>query len=250
MPCPAEAARSDIGAHKHTEALDKDAEETLSLGRTPSLVTTPAEPAPAPEGRRERKKREMRARIYETARELFLARGFEATTVDQIAEAADVAPATFFNYFQSKQAVLGEMTREVFDHMEELFQQQLTRGGSAQSRIAGLANRVAEEVAGARGLARDVMLELMRTSGRAGEALPYLAQVREPFLRLITEGQEAGEIRTDLDAPFLAEMVFGGMNTVIIQWMADENYPMESRIRQAADFLSEAIEPPRTTTGG
>ena len=63
------------------------------------------------EGRRERKKRELRSRIYQTARTLFLSQGFEATTVEQIAAAADIAPATFFNHFQSKNALLGEMTR-------------------------------------------------------------------------------------------------------------------------------------------
>src|SRR4051812_19501557 len=87
------------------------------------------------EGRRERKKRELRSRIYATARELFVAQGFEATTVEQIAAAADVAPATFFNHFQSKNALLGEMTTEIFDHLEALVTQDLLRPGSAQERI-------------------------------------------------------------------------------------------------------------------
>ena len=39
-----------------------------------------------------------------------MSQGFEATTVEQIAAAADIAPATFFNHFQSKNALLGEMT--------------------------------------------------------------------------------------------------------------------------------------------
>ena len=61
-------------------------------------------------GRRERRKLEVRARIFAVARELFAKQGFEATTVDEIARAADVVPATFFNHFQSKQALLGLMT--------------------------------------------------------------------------------------------------------------------------------------------
>lgn len=69
---------------------------------------------PPREGRRERKRRELHERIYQTARRLFLERGLEATTVEQIAEAADIAQATFFNHFPSKQAVLREMASEVF----------------------------------------------------------------------------------------------------------------------------------------
>src|SRR5258705_12117534 len=91
------------------------------------------------EGRRERKKRELRSRIYQTAQELFLGQGFEATTVEQIAAAADIAPATFFNHFQSKNALLGEMTSEVFAHLQALLDQYLLRPGYAQVRIAAFA---------------------------------------------------------------------------------------------------------------
>jgi AcrR family transcriptional regulator len=56
----------------------------------------------ADEGRRERKKRARRSRIYETARHLFLEHGVAATTVEQIAEAADVAQTTFFNHFRAR----------------------------------------------------------------------------------------------------------------------------------------------------
>lgn len=71
-------------------------------------------------GRRERKKRELDARMYATARNLILRQGFEVTAVEQIAEAADIASATFFTHFQSKRALLGEMTSEVFDRPQAL----------------------------------------------------------------------------------------------------------------------------------
>ena len=44
---------------------------------------------PRPLGRRERKKLEVRSRIYDAARELFKKQGFDATTVDEIAHVAD-----------------------------------------------------------------------------------------------------------------------------------------------------------------
>jgi AcrR family transcriptional regulator len=53
-------------------------------------------------GRRERKKRARRERIYEAARELFLEQGYAATTVAQIADTADVARTTFFNHFERR----------------------------------------------------------------------------------------------------------------------------------------------------
>ena len=53
-------------------------------------------------GRRERKKAATRARIIEEATALFRERGYQATTIEDITEAADVAPRTFYSYFDAK----------------------------------------------------------------------------------------------------------------------------------------------------
>jgi AcrR family transcriptional regulator len=57
-------------------------------------------------GLRERKKAKTRAAIQAHALDLFREQGYEGTTVDQIAEAADVSPSTFFRYFPTKEAVV------------------------------------------------------------------------------------------------------------------------------------------------
>jgi AcrR family transcriptional regulator len=57
-------------------------------------------------GLRERKKARTRDSIQEHALRLFRAQGYEATTVDQIADAAEVSPSTFFRYFSTKEDVV------------------------------------------------------------------------------------------------------------------------------------------------
>ena len=52
--------------------------------------------------RRERKKAATRARIIEQATELFRQNGYQSTTIEDITEAADVAPRTFYSYFDAK----------------------------------------------------------------------------------------------------------------------------------------------------
>jgi AcrR family transcriptional regulator len=198
-------------------------------------------PETAVEGRRERKKRQLHERIYETARQLFLEHGFESTTVAQIAEAADVAQGTFFNHFPSKQAVLHELTSEVSGYLQAMVDQQLARPVSALDRITGFADSVAKEVGRARGLAREVLLEVMRTSARPGEAYPYLVRVHEPFSAILREGQEKGDVRADLDAAFLAEMVVGALHVAVTNWLVDPEYPLEERLLQTAAFIREAI---------
>ncbi|MET4372482.1 AcrR family transcriptional regulator [Bradyrhizobium sp. LB12.1] len=72
----------------------------------------PAKPLPAgvksPDGPglRERKLQETRERLARAAMALFLERGFEATTIDDIAAAADVSRRSFFHYFASKEDVV------------------------------------------------------------------------------------------------------------------------------------------------
>jgi AcrR family transcriptional regulator len=196
-----------------------------------------------PEGRRERKKRELRGRIYEAARRLFVRQGFEATTVTQIAAAADVAPATFFLHFPNKAAVLAELTGEVSGHLRALVAEQLARRVAAQERIRGFAQRVAAEVSPARGLAREVLLELMRSRAEPGVDVPYLSPVHEPFAEIIRAGQAAGEVRTDFDAAFLGEMALGALNVAIVHWMQDPSFPLEDWLRRAAEFVGQALEP-------
>jgi len=57
-------------------------------------------------GLRERKKARTRWAIQEEALKLFREQGYQATTIDQIAAAADISPSTFFRYFPTKEDVV------------------------------------------------------------------------------------------------------------------------------------------------
>ena len=59
-----------------------------------------------PQGLRERKRRETSERIIEKGLKLFVKNGYEATTLDAIAETAGISRRTFFYYFKSKEDVL------------------------------------------------------------------------------------------------------------------------------------------------
>lgn len=205
----------------------------MSTGIQPSEVSSP--------GRRERRKLEVRERILAAARALFAKQGFDATTVDQIADAADVVPATFFNHFQSKQALLGLMAGEVFETLHAMTARHLEGPGSSVAKLRGFIASVGESIATSRGVARDVFLEFLRSDATPDEPHPYLDRLIGPFVALVAEGQARGEFRTDRPAAFLAQMTVGMMNSVITSWLADPDYPVEAGLREAAEFCIETL---------
>lgn len=68
-------------------------------------------------GLREHKKQRTRATLVDVAARLCAQQGYERTTVDQIAAAAEVSPRTFSRYFPNKEAVIGALIEEISDHV-------------------------------------------------------------------------------------------------------------------------------------
>ncbi|ASU78719.1 TetR family transcriptional regulator [Actinopolyspora erythraea] len=87
------------------------------------------------QGRRAVKAARTRAGIEAAALRLFREQGFEATTVEQIAREAEIAPRTFFRYFPSKDAVLfGDLGNEL-----EYVREALNARGSGEHPMRALA---------------------------------------------------------------------------------------------------------------
>lgn len=96
---------------------------TGSGGDLPEFGARLGAVAKAEGGARERKKRATRAQVEEAAYGLFSQQGYDATTVDEISEAARVSPRTFFRYFATKEDVVFGAGDDNIDHLRAAMEQ-------------------------------------------------------------------------------------------------------------------------------
>jgi AcrR family transcriptional regulator len=157
--------------------------------------------APGRPGLRERKKARTRAAIREHALRLFRAQGYDATTVEQIAEAAEVSPSTFFRYFPTKEDVVLQDDMDLL-WMDIFRAQPPDLGPIAAMRIAV---RTAFE-----GMAASDLDQLRETMDMTMAIPAVQARMMEEFARTTQRIAEAVAERSGKDASDFAVKALAG----------------------------------------
>jgi AcrR family transcriptional regulator len=172
--------------------------------------------------RRERKKQETRRRIYSAAFELFLEKGFDETTVEEIAERADVAKGTVFNYFPQKSSFLAAIfehwVNRITEHMGPVEEWKGTTRGKLEQLFSFLANLSAESPE----LFRKAFFEHLRSIPEGDGCMPPHHPAHE-FITMIRgvlgQGQGAGEVRADLNLEHGASLVESAVFKTLVFWL-------------------------------
>ncbi len=174
--------------------------------------------------RRERKKRDARRRIYDAAFQLFLEQGYDATTVEEIAERADVAKGTVFNYFPRKTSLLAALAADWTARIEEELGPIDEWRGSTRDKLGRVFRFLANLGARNPDVARLAFFESLRymhamVEGRRDDDEP-VRHFQMMTRAIIRQGQEAGEIRLDIDAEHAASLVESAFHRTLAQWLA------------------------------
>ena len=192
-------------------------------------------------GLRERKKARTREALGDAAMELFLAKGFGGTTVEEIADACEVSPRTFFRYFATKEDVLFGDTRQRCDAL-----------------IDALAAQPAELTA------FDALHEALRTAARSyepqHEALRRRAEVLQssPELRaykaehqggweeaITVELQRRQQGHTQLsiqELRLLTAVAMAAFRVAFDDWLEEPTLGLETLVDQGFDQLSSGLK--------
>ena len=192
--------------------------------------------------RRHRRRQESHARIRSAARSLFLERGVDATTIDEIAAEAEVSQKTFFNHFATKQVLLRELARSVVGHFEQLLSQVCKETDAVEARLEGFFLAVASEVETSRVLTRDMLHQIIRGASGEGAGSDELRRVRAGFREVLAEGRlEKPTLGPEAQIEIQADLVTGAFIGVILQWLNEPSYPLRERMRETARFLGAAL---------
>lgn len=186
--------------------------------------------------------RKRRAEVLDVAARVFHEKGYDATTIQDIADEIGILKGSVYYYISSKEDVLFELLEEVHQAALKAVLEAVERDGDSLQKIHAFVetlsrfnaeNRVRMGILlhDFRSLSEDRRREIVRERDR------YDRILRE----LITEGQEQGSVCPDIDAKLAALAVMGMINT-IYQWYRPAGRQKATTIGAFyADFVIRAL---------
>ena len=208
-----------------------------------TLRKAPAAAPVARSGRRERRKDEVRQRLFRAAVHLFGMRGFNATTVEDITQAADVGKGTFFNYFRTKEMLLNNWAELRLDILRGARTETQQTDEPVREVLRRLFANILEEPTRSHATSRCMLLGLLGSEPIAGMAQGTAARARQILADIMAAGQQRGEIRGDETAANLAQFFQQTFFGFLHLWVLMPNQNLSRRINTAFDLFWAAAVP-------
>ena len=209
--------------------------------RRPVVVSDSRSPHQKTVGRRERRAAETRIRLFRCALHLFSERGFQNVTVEDITEAADVGKGTFFNYFETKDHVLGVMAEIQLGKVTEALARAADVKEKIQSVLHHLFLRVAEEPGRSPDLARALVSSFLASAG-VRRIIAYNMKVgRRMIAEVVGSGQARGEIDPTLKKEKVAIQVLQAFMGTVLFWSLHEQPPLKVWIEDSFQHFWRSI---------
>ena len=192
----------------------------------------------APPDRRTRRRNERAEQVYHTAIRLFAQHGYDATTMDDIAAAADVGRGSVFNYYPRKRAFVDEW---IARRRAQAARATQAHAGDGHP-LAAILHRYMDELATVNVEHRDETAALMSAALVATELLRELP-LADDLARFMTAAADRGELRGGADPAQAALVLATAYYATIAAWTGDEPAPFDlrERLRGLVDLVSVGI---------
>ncbi|MEU0400245.1 TetR/AcrR family transcriptional regulator [Streptomyces sp. NPDC006197] len=196
-----------------------------------------------PLGRRERNKVRVKNRLYDAALKLFVEKGYDQTSVDEITEEADVARRTFFNYFQRKEDLIDTWGARRRSYLEERLQEPVAQG-TVQLSLEHCMSALAELNESEGGVTR-VMLSAWVKAGRPMDEEPYAAKI---FSDILEEAKQRGEIAPVVNTQRAGHLLRDGYLGTLYRWSREDqkSFDLHSELQLLCDMVLHGITAPRS----
>jgi len=196
-------------------------------------------------------------RILTVAEALFAEHGFDAVSINVIAEAAGVSKANVFHHFISKNelylAVLRNACRDASQHLDELGNDQ----ESLAARLPQFARAHLDNLLEHAQVTRLMLRELLSDNPRHGQELAekVFGEKFSRFVAILRAGQQAGELRADIDPAMVATVLLGANvfffeSREVLRHFPDVTFTQQPERYSTllADILLHGILPPDSAT--
>ncbi|QDZ14801.1 acyl-CoA-like ligand-binding transcription factor [Humibacter ginsenosidimutans] len=189
-------------------------------------------------GLRERKKARTRASIQSHALRLFTEQGYDATTIDQIIDAAEVSESTFFRYFPTKESVV------LFDDFDPAiiaaFEAQPPGTGPVAAMRAALREAMSGLTDEQREEQRERLALVVGVPVLRGALLDQLSQAMLLLTSAIAD--RVGRSADDYEVRTVAGAIIGCMFAVLAQLTDDPDGDMAELIDRSFSYLENGLD--------
>jgi TetR/AcrR family fatty acid metabolism transcriptional regulator len=178
--------------------------------------------------------REKRRLILRAAITVFARNGYHKSRVSDVATEAGVAYGLVYHYFGSKEILLETIFRRTWSRMLEAVEAVEQEAGSAREQLAAVARIVLGSWETDPELVRVLVREVAR-SPQLGREVDEIEHAFAALERIVVRGQEAGELRAELDSRFAAWVLYGALEEILTGWVFE-------RLPAGADEVARAEE--------
>jgi len=182
-------------------------------------------------GRRHRKRRQTMNHLAAAAMSLFRSRGYDAVTMEQIADAADVARGTLYNHFPQKDALVAHWVEEQLAADLSRLAPMLGGGEGIAAKLELLLGASADWCEAHReDIQRYLRAQFSGCAGLDGPGAAAGNALRDAFVQVIGQAQSAGELQAEPPAEHLADLLNYLYAGALVRWLASPGLSLRAEV--------------------